>query len=289
MAITKAIPELWSARILEGFQRQNLYTNLVTDVSSELASGGNAVNLSSITSSVTVRDYVKDTNIADPQIMTDSSQKLTLDKQRYFNIQLDDLDAVQAKPPLMNHFSMQASRAIAEQVDKDLFSVVSNATGVASADKSTTAKFTATMTPAKQQAFVTDINEVVQKLQQANWPLSSTYLVIGTHAAFVLREYLTQKVVGTGAAGDTALSDASLSRLFGISVYVSPNMPSNLTSASTLAGLFGVRDAVYFARQIQKIEPYRLEKRFADGLKGLFVYGSRRVFNNHVHLLSTGS
>ena len=36
-----------------------------------------------------------------------------------------------------------------------------------------------------------------------------------------------------------------------------------------------VADATTYAEQIIKTEAYRLEKRFADGVKGLHVYGAK--------------
>ena len=114
MAITKAIPTLWSARIWEGFQRENVWAGLVTDISSELASGGDKINLVNITSGVTVRDYSRNTDITEPEILTDGDQTLDITEQKYFNIYVDDVDKVQSRPALMDHFSLMAGREVSK-------------------------------------------------------------------------------------------------------------------------------------------------------------------------------
>ena len=121
MAITKAIPTLWSARIYEGFQRMNVWANLVTDISGQLASGGDRINLLSITSDVTVNDYQRNTDISDPELMDDASVQLLIDQLKYFNIYVDDVDRVQALPALMDHFSLQAGRQIAKTYDEYVY------------------------------------------------------------------------------------------------------------------------------------------------------------------------
>jgi len=45
----------------------------------------------------------------------------------------------------------------------------------------------------------------------------------------------------------------------------------------TIKVMFGTSRAITFANQIAKIEGYRVEKRFADAVKGLNVYGAKVV------------
>ena len=43
-----------------------------------------------------------------------------------------------------------------------------------------------------------------------------------------------------------------------------------------------VADACTYAEQIIKTEAYRMEKRFADGVKGLHVYGAKVTNGNEI-------
>ena len=55
-------------------------------------------------------------------------------------------------------------------------------------------------------------------------------------------------------------------------------MPA-VTDVAATGGLViaGYRGATTFAEQIVSVEALRLEKRFADGVKGLHVYGGKLV------------
>ena len=109
-------------------------------------------------------------------------------------------------------------------------------------------------------------------------------MMVSTNLAFVLREYLYREGVGSEGTQDGALLDAQLTRLFGVRAFVSTDVPNTLTDGTPLAN-FGTTDSIYFARQINQVEAYRLEKQFADGLKGLFTYGSSKIHTDRVHQL----
>ena len=288
MAISNSIPEIWSARILESFQRQNLWRNLVTDLSAEVVGGpGDKLHVTTVSSSPTVRNYTKDTDIAAPEGITDVDNVLNLDKQKYFNFQVDDIDRVQSKPDLFSYYTNLAGRKIAEQVDADISAEFANT--LATAQETATAAINpgtaSTFADAKLKDLITAINQVIRKLQNANWPMESTWMMVSTNVAFGLREIAqSNSAGGFGAMGVAAYEAGDLTRIFGIPVFVNPTMPT-ATSRGTALANFGTTESVFFASQVSKLETYRLEKRFADGVKGLFVYGTKKIFTGHVHQL----
>ena len=166
MTVATAIPELWSARILDGFQRTNTWANLITDVSEEI-SDGDTLNLNEVTSGVTVKDY-DGTDIDAPETMTTDDQALVINQQKYFNIEVDDIDRVQARPALLDHFALQAGREVAKVYDEHL-----SGTFIAGIDAAHS--FAAGTLPALNalpsvtdevlQAFVSSINAAVTNLQ----------------------------------------------------------------------------------------------------------------------------
>ena len=121
MAITHAIPELWSAGILTNFRRVNVWSNLVTDVSSELTEG-DTLHMASLTTYPTVKDYTRNADIADPELMTDADTTLTISQEKYFHIAVDDVDRVQMKPDLFMEHTMRAGEKVAQTVDNYLYS-----------------------------------------------------------------------------------------------------------------------------------------------------------------------
>lgn len=286
-AITNAIPTIWAARILEGFQRTNVWAGRATDVSGELAAGGKSLQLTEITSGVTVRDYARNKNINDPEIMSDGKETLDLDQEKYFNIAVDDLDRVQARPDLLNHFALQAARSIAKVADEFMKGIWVPGDLDASR-KTTTPKLELTANDAKLQAFITAINTMVEKCDEEDWPEEGRWMVLGRRSAWGIREYLIRRgVIGTGAANNEALVNAAIGNFFGMETVVDKNQ-AVAAADGALHLTVGHSSGVYYAGQVAKVEPYRPEKRFADAVKGLYNYGAIKVNDNAVRTLVAG-
>jgi hypothetical protein len=63
----------------------------------------------------------------------------------------------------------------------------------------------------------------------------------------------------------------------GFQVLVSNNLENDGTNWYVLAG---TREAISFAGQVSETTAYRPEKRFADAIKGLYVYGRKVIQPN---------
>ena len=286
MAITKAIPKIWSARIIEGFQRSNVWINASQDVSGELADGGNELSLTSITSSVTVGDYARNTDINDPEILTDDDDVLAIDQQKYFNIAIDDVDRVQAKPELLSHFTLMAGREVAKVAD-DFMRGVWIPSDLPSGRQSTIAKasLATDANDAKIELLIDALNLMVESCDNENWPEDGRRMIITNRTATLIRKYLIDRgVIGTGQANETALVSAAINRLFGMSVTTDKNIAAPASAGDLVAAVMH-NSGVLYAGQIRTIEPYRLEKRFSDAVKGLYVYGAKKINNNAIRTL----
>src|SRR4051812_37241322 len=110
MALDNFIPNVWAGSILRA-----LYTSLVyaqpqiinRDYEGEIAAAGDTVRINMI-GDVTVSDYTKNTDIASPETLTDAQLSLKVDQAKYFNFQIDDIDAAQQKPKVMGEASLRA-------------------------------------------------------------------------------------------------------------------------------------------------------------------------------------
>ena len=96
MALT-FIPTVWAARLLVALEKALVYgqANVCNrDYEGEIREAGNTVKIASI-GDVNIGDYVKNTNITDPDNLTDSEQMLTVDQSKYFNFYVDSVDRAQ--------------------------------------------------------------------------------------------------------------------------------------------------------------------------------------------------
>jgi hypothetical protein len=66
-----------------------------------------------------------------------------------------------------------------------------------------------------------------------------------------------------------------IGQVSGLNVIESTNVPN--TGGALYKILCGTQMATTYAEQINKVEAYRPEKRFADAVKGLHVYGAKVV------------
>ena len=287
MAISNAIPKLWSARIYEAFEKFNVWAPLVSDVSGEVVSGGSSVSFANLTGDVTVSNYVVGTDISDAEDMDDAEDVLSLDQQKYFNIKVDDVDRIQMKPDLFSKWTRAAGLVVAKTVSSFIYGVAFPAHGtIATGNKGTTANITTTTGAAGLQTFVDLIQATANHtLPQKGWPQGEGAIVVPTdiHAAMI-KYLIIRGALGSGSIVDDALTRGALSQWFGLPVVPDPNMPTTAASNRDLA-VFIHPDAVYAAYQINQTEAYRLEKQFADGVKGLFVYGAKLMDGSKTHSL----
>lgn len=290
MAVTNMIPELWQARLKQGFVRENVWNNLITDVSGEFASGGDTLHIGEVTSTGALADYTRNADIPAATQADSTDTTLVIDQEKVFNISMDDVDRVQTRPDIFDKHLENTSRNVAKVYDEFLSGKFD--AGIPNGQKIQGAPALpndlSTVTDANLQKLITEVNVMVEELTRNNWPLESTFAVMNTSTAFAIREYLVRKGIGQGQLSDSVFINGQATSLFGIRTVLDKNA-SNAQSAGAVQMRFGVRDAVYTAMQIRKLEAYRPERRMADAVKGLYVYGAAVVYPDHRYQLTTVS
>ena len=274
MAITTFIPELWSARLLYALEKSHVATNLVNrNYEGVIANQGDTVHINSI-GAITVKDYTKNTDIAAPDALTTSEQNLVIDQCKYFNFQVDDVDKVQAAGDLIDTAMGRAAYALADVSDAFLLKTIAN--GVASANK-IGAK--ATLTALTASNVYENIVKMRTLLDKANVPTTGRTIVVPPEVYALL--LLDDRFAKSGSdSGQNALLNGMVGRVAGFDVFMSNNCVSGTDGGSGSSTAYfvitaQVASATTYAEQIIKTEGYRMESRFADGVKGLHVYGAK--------------
>ena len=273
MAITTFIPELWSARLLYALEKSHVATNLVNrDYEGVIANQGDTVHINSI-GAVTVKDYTRNSNITDPEILTTADQTLEIDQAKYFNFQVDDVDKAQISGEIIDTAMGRSAYALADVSDAFLLKTI--ASGVASANK-IGAK--ATLTALTASNVYENIVKMRTKLDKANVPNAGRTIVVPPEVYALL--LLDDRFAKSGSdSGQNALLNGMVGRVAGFDVFMSNNCVSGTDGGSGSTPYFvitaQVADACTYAEQIIKTEAYRMEKRFADAVKGLHVYGAK--------------
>ena len=91
-----------------------------------------------------------------------------------------------------------------------------------------------------------------------------------------------------GAAQQQLLLTGQIGQAAGFSLFKSNNAPAgDGTPAGDKTILAGHSDATTFASQIASVEAARMEKRFADMVKGLWLYGAKVTRANELFYFTT--
>ena len=271
MAVTNFIPELWSARLLNALDKSHVFANVVNrDYEGEIKKMGDTVHINTI-GAVTIGTYTQNTDFSSgPETLATTDQTLTIDQAKYFNFQVDDIDAAQAAGDIMDKAMTRAAYGLADASDKYIAGILAGAADASNLVSSSAVALTSS-----------NVYENVVKmrtiLDKANVPTAGRWLVIPPEMyALILLDDRFVKTGGEMAEG--ILRTGLVAQAAGFDIYLSNNCVSaNVSDKVTYTITGGVDSAATYAEQIVSTEAYRPEKRFADAVKGLHVYGAKVV------------
>ena len=272
MAIQNFVPEIWTPKILIALRKKAVAGNLVNrDYEGEIRRGGDQVNITSI-NDVTVGTYTKHTDITVEDI-DDATRALIIDQQRYFAFELDDVERAQSVNggAVLNQALDNATYQLRDTADSFLLGAMNTAIQGGANDLGTRAIHTTTQN--LYEAFV----DLSVTLDEDNVPEEGRWAVVSPALHGRLLKLDTFITPGDEAA-PAARRNGYIGSIAGLELYKSNNLPA-VTDVAATGGIAiaGHSIATTFAEQIVSVEAFRLEKRFADGVKGLHVYGTKVV------------
>ncbi len=269
MALENFIPTIWSARLLDNLQKALVYGQVPVvnrDWEGEIRDVGDTVRINAI-GAVTVADYTKNNDINAPEALQDASLVLRIEQGKYFNFAVDDVDRTQQKPKVMDAAMREAAYALRDAADQYIASkMVAEAGVTVGSDASPNVLDTA----AKAYELLVTIGV---ELDEQNVPRDGRWVVVPpwVYGLFLKDDRFVK--AGTSRS-DEVLANGEVGRAAGFTILESNNVP---VSGSNYRILAGTSQATAYAEQILKVEAYRPERRFADAVKGLHVYGAKVV------------
>lgn len=272
MAITKFVPELWSAAVQVPFERSLVYaqgTVVNRKYEGQIQQQGDTVNVTTI-GDPTVRTYDKATDLITEDV-DDDQVSLLIDQGQYFSFRVNDVDKVQAAGDFQSPATNRAGHKMKDGLDTYVASLY---TGVAAANNLTPDN-AGTVTPVSvdtgQVAWQTLVDLSVL-LDEADCPEEGRYVVVppAFHGK-LLNSDLFERVDASGSS--EGLRNGTVGRAAGFDVLKSNNAPSPASGQRVIQA--GVPDALSVAEQITETEALRSQARFADVIRGLHVYGAK--------------
>ena len=261
MAIVNFISTIWSENLLKQLDKKYIgVLNCNRAYEGDIKEQGSVVKICGV-GNVTVSDYTKDTDMSAPQTLSDTVSLLRINQAKYFNFQIDDVDRAQSNPKLMDEAMRTAAAALANAADAYVYSLYSEATTTVT-EKAVTA-----------DNIVGHIIDLKTKMMKAN-VMDADDIVIEVSPE--IAAVLLKAKIDLGSDNRESLESGLLGKIAGCKIYVSNNVV--VDSEGYHKCIARTKRAVAFAEQISEVEAYRPEKRFADAVKGLHLYGAKVVY-----------
>ena len=259
MSLDTMIPEIWSARLINSLEKQQIFAHLCNrEFDGEITSAGDTVNINSF-GDVTVSDYVKNTTVVEAESLSSTSQKLLIDQSKYFAFHVDDIDKTQQKPQIMDAAMSKASYKLSDTQDSFLSTLAATSAGLSM-----------TATDIDSTNIIDLLVDAGTAMNEANVESAGRFIVLPPWAVGkLLKSSVTTKTDNT-----EVFKNGLVTRVLGFDIYMSNNIVVDTTVSKIIAG---TRDAMTLAEQIVSVEGYRVEKSFSDAVKGLHVYGAAVV------------
>lgn len=262
MAVTNFIQTIWSKKIQDDLELKcKLVDNCLRDYEGD-CKYARTVKILGV-GEPTIGDYTG----ADIEIeeMSDRSQELTIDQQKYFAFYVDDVNQAQSVPGLKEKYQEKAVHGLAVARDSYVASLIKGATNATTA------------TALTQEAVKEAIDKAIVDLRERNFDeegvIEITPAVYNVFKNCLITlstnnpEYIKKGIVGV-------YDD--------FNVVMSNNMAKDGTYAyCCIRG----KKAVAFAGQINEVEALRAEKKFKDIIRGLDTFGAKVIDDNRIQVI----
>lgn len=274
MAIINFIPTVWSETLYQQLDKQYVaVANCNRDFDGDIKGLGSVVKVCGV-GEVTVNDYTKNSDMLEPQSLSDTVAEIHINRAKCFSFQIDDVDRAQATPKLMEAAMKNAASALANEADAHIFSLITEAENEINEENPDSERIINALIRARKFLYennVGDNEEVIIEVSPAV-------------AALILKAKVALSSDNTGA-----LEKGYLGNIVGCKIFVSNNVMTEDTEQ--LVNHFccmRTKRAIAFAEQISDIEAFRPEKRFADAVKGLHLYGAQAIYPNEMVMIKIG-
>ena len=277
------IPQIWSTNlILSLYDATVLSVISNTDYEGEIKNQGDEVIMRQ-RPVININDYEKGGTLVH-QRPEKATISLLIDKAKYFDFILDNIDEHQSDIQLMSEFSDDASERMKIAIDTDVLQTVyadphASNQGITAGVDSGDIDLGVTGNPVELSKtnildYIVDGGTV---LDEQNCPEADRYFIIPPWAAGMIKKSDLKDASMTGD-GTSTLRNGRLGMIDRFTLYNSNNLLKTLDSSTNCWNfLFGHKMALTFAAQMTEMDTLKAESTFGKIIRGLNVYGFKTV------------
>jgi hypothetical protein len=265
MSVNAFIPKIWSDLLVAKLDKTLVYASLCNrNYEGEIRGGGDTVKIGQV-GDVTVSTYTPNSTSLSWEKLNIADITMVIDQMKSFSFEVDDVDKAQLRIDPMAAAIARAAYGIADGIDQFV------AGKYTEADTANAVGSTGSPIDINSANVLEQFGQVSRKLSEANVPNEGRWIVIPPwlHMKLVIAKYIT------ATDNNAVMSNGMVANMLGFNIYVSNNVP--IVSSTKYKILAGNDSAITFASQLTEMEAIRRESSFADGIKGLYVYGGKVV------------
>ncbi len=273
------IPTVWASRLLVALEGSLVYgqSKVVNrDYEGDIREAGNTVKIASI-SDVAIGDYVKNSDIDDPAVLTDTEQTLSIDQAKYFNFYVDRIDRAQQNVNVLDHAMRRSAWKLRDAAD----TFIATTMDAAVLGANTIGTTGTPRVPTKDDAYeyLVDLGTM---LDESNTPIEGRFVIVPAWFHGLLLK--DDRFVNAGSMrSDRRLANGAVGEAAGFDILKSNNVPNDAGTKFKI--IAGHAVATSYVEQILDLHTFKPEKRFGDAVKGLHVYGAKVVEPNALAML----
>ena len=262
MAVTHFQQTIWSKKIQDALE---LKCKLVDNCTREYEGDCKYANTVKILAvgDPTIGQYTgADIDIEE---MTDASQLLPIDQANYFAFMVDDVDKAQSVPGLPEKFQEKAVHGLAVKRDAYVADLIATGTNV-------------TEVPAlNQEAVKAGIDMAIVALRERNFDEDGVIEI--TPAVY---NVFKNNLVELKTNNDELIKKGVVGMYDNFKVIMTNGLKQ--TESEVYCDIRSPK-AIAFCGQINEVEAGRMERRFADYIRGLDTFGSKVIDNSRMQVI----
>lgn len=252
MSVENFKPTLWEGALIHNFHSTST-ADAVCVRPTEIK--GNKVIFNRVGSG-TIKDY--EGKVSWDEVNT-TPMEMIFDKKKYFAFSLDDCDKVQLKADVMTATTREHASSLAEVYDRDFYATL--CAGAKASHKIGSASAKKKITHANVYDYIVDLGTILSK---AKVPKTDRYVTVDAEVLGLLskdkRFTANPNVLVNGVVEGQTIN--------GMKVVCTEEKPTGVIVAHH-------KSAIGAAKQLDEMEAMRLQDAFADGIRGLCMYGSK--------------
>jgi hypothetical protein len=263
MAVTNFIQSIWSKKIQDALELKcKLVNNCLRDYEGDVEHAKTVKILG--VGEPTIKPYDKNVGI-EPEAMSDEGQDLVIDQANAFAFLVDDIDKAQSVPGLPEEYQRKAVHGLAVARDTYIANLIKGATNATTATANTA------------DAVKAALDEGIVALRERNFDepgvieiTPAVYNVFKNHLITLSTnnpELIKKGVVGVYDDFDVIMSN---------------NMAKD--SSHAYCAIRG-KKAIAFAGQINEVEAFRHNTKFADVVRGLDTFGAKVIDEARIQVI----